>query len=171
MGLFIAMPTTYRSAAVIRVRGQDPKRKIAAIDAIKQDVESAAKLGEIVTNYGLYQNEPSKLPSEDVIQQMLKHITVTQAGPNFPAVLIRYDYNDRHIAQRVTEDLASRFLDEGKDLQGVSLQILDPASLPATPIYPNIPMVVGFGVVCFLLIWSALSAWRSNSLRRHAPAV
>ncbi len=172
VGGFFAIPKVYSSAAVIRVRGQsDPQQTIDTINTIARNVEGRAKLTEIITVYGLYQNERSKMTLEQVIQQMLKRITVTPMGANPAAIRIGFDYNDRHVAQRVTADLASRFLNESQHSQGVSLQMLDLASIPEYPIQPTNLTLIGLGLACFLLMWGALSAWRGFSVRRHAQTV
>jgi uncharacterized protein involved in exopolysaccharide biosynthesis len=169
VGGFFAIPSFYRSTSVIKVEGQtNPQQTIEAINAIAQSVESRGRLTEIITAHGLYPRERSKMTSDDVIQQMVKRISVTPMGRNPAAIRLGFDYDDRFVAQRVTDDLASRFLNESRHSQGVNLQIIDPASLPAYPIQPTNLLIAGLGLACFLLMWSALCAWRSISVRRHA---
>jgi capsular polysaccharide biosynthesis protein len=68
----------------------------------------------------------------------------------------------------VTAEITSQFLDENFRQRLALLQILDGASLPKSPAYPNKPLLIGFGVGCFLMMWGGLSAWRSVSARRFA---
>jgi capsular polysaccharide biosynthesis protein len=168
VGGFFAIPNFYRSTAVLKAEGQgSPNDKMDALNTLLLHVESRAKLTEIITANGLYPRERSKMTLDDVIQRMVKRISVTPMGRNPAAIRINFDSDDRFVAQRVTADLASRFLDESRQSQGVSLQVLDPASLPYTSLRSDLG-IVGLGLTCFLLMWSALSVSRSISARRHA---
>ena len=165
---FLTIPKTYISIAVMRVRGQaDPQQMSAAINAIARNVEDREKLAEIITTYGLYERQRARMPSEDVAQQMLRSIRVEPLGPKIPAIRVGFEYSDPAIAQRVTQDLAWRFSAEGQNSQGVDLQVLDTASFPESWIRPNNELIVALGLACFLLMWSALSAWRSIYIRRY----
>src|SRR5439155_15896594 len=75
--------------------------------------------------YGLYKEELARWPLEDVIEDMrLKDIRVAplqqslnaapgqQQRQQYPAFEVRFAYNDRFIAQKVTTDLVARFLEE-----------------------------------------------------------
>jgi uncharacterized protein (DUF433 family) len=87
------------------------------------------------------------MPLEDVIELMRKNIAIlpiqTLAGsppPRVPAFVIQFSYQDRFVAQRVTQDLVSRYIDgnmrAGSALP-ITLEMLDPASLPYNPVSPR----------------------------------
>ncbi len=58
------------------------------------------------------------MPIEDVIEQMKKNILIqpvassTGAADRLPAFAVTYSYENRLLAQRVVQDLVSRFIDE-----------------------------------------------------------
>jgi uncharacterized protein involved in exopolysaccharide biosynthesis len=171
VGLFVAMPNSYVSVAVLKVEGQAGGREtIDAINSMMESVESRAELTGLITAGGLYLSRRSRMPFEDVIEEMKKNITIQPLGANVAAFKIQFNYSDPHLAQQVTQGLVARFLDENFRPHGVTLQILDAASLPQSPFYPNKPLIIGVGVACFLLMWGGLSAWRSVSARRYAGA-
>lgn len=183
-GLFMEMPTRYISSAIIKVEGQGSPLQEDTLDRInsmQQNIESRGKLTQIITTYDLYRHERSSVPLDDVIEEMRKHIVVEPlGGPNVPAFRVQFSYNDPQQAQKVTQDLVARFLDENYRQSAVSqpadagsgtnFQVLDPAELPMNPAYPNKPLIVGFGIASFLVMWGGLSAWRSVSARRYAAA-
>jgi uncharacterized protein involved in exopolysaccharide biosynthesis len=91
------------------------------INSMEQTILSRSVLTTIIQTYGLYQSERSRLPIEDVIDQMRKKITVApvKTGSNdqtptriIPAFAVQFSYEDRHSAQRVVQDLVTRFIDE-----------------------------------------------------------
>jgi len=172
-GLFVAMPKSYVSNAVVNVSGQaDQHATIEAINALAMDVESRGSLVRVITTYNLYLRERSRMPLEDVIDEMKKQIIVEPVGANLSAFAIRFSYTDPHVAQNVTQELIARFMDENvrQAPPGVNLQLLDPPSLPQSPFHPNKPLLFGLGVACSLLMWGGLSAWRSVSARRYAAS-
>ena len=168
-GLFAAFPRTYVSRAVVNVTGPADGDAIDAINDIDVNVESIAVLTRMITTYGLYIHDRSRMPLIEVIDNMKKHIRIEALGQN-AAFSVSFDYGDPATAQRVTEDLASQFLNQSRQSQNVNLRILDSASLPQSPIRPNKPLIIGFGVTSFLLMWGGLSAWQSISARRYAVA-
>jgi uncharacterized protein involved in exopolysaccharide biosynthesis len=75
-------------------------------------------LTTIINSFGLYQRERSRMPIEDVIEQMKKSIQIqpvassTGGTDHLPAFAVTYSYENRLLAQRVVQDLVSRFIDE-----------------------------------------------------------
>jgi len=170
VGLFVAIPKSYVSKALLKVEERgSPKDSLDAFNKTLARVESIAKLTELIKADNLYLSESYRMTLEEVIQQMRKHIHMTSA-PNIGALALAFEYSDPQMAQKVTQDLATRFLEENVSNSSTTLSILDPPSLPQSPMRPNKPMIIAFGVACFFLMWGALSLIRSVS-RRHAPAV
>ena len=90
------------------------------ITSMEQEILSRAVLTNIIRNDGLYSRELSRMPMEDVIEVMKKNITITPvtglnssgAARAVPAFAIQFSYSDRMLAQKVTQDLGGRFIDE-----------------------------------------------------------
>ena len=121
-------PDTYISKGIIKVEPQQlPSNLVQAvmtqdmldrINSMAQNVESRATLTSIITTYNLYQKERSRLPTDDVLDKMVKAIHIDPLGSQssathqVPAFSVSFSYPDRHLAQKVTQDLISRFIDE-----------------------------------------------------------
>jgi succinoglycan biosynthesis transport protein ExoP len=122
-------PDTYVSQGVIKIVPQQvPPNMVQPsvnsemsdrIFAMAQNIESRTVLTSIINNFGLYKKEISRMPTEDVIEQIMKKaIVITPvasiggSGRQVPAFTVQFSYEDRHLAQRVVEDLVSKFIDE-----------------------------------------------------------
>jgi hypothetical protein len=171
-GLFVAMPTTYASKAVLKVGNQTGPLTHDAMDAVNtilMDVESRRRLTELVVADNLYQGERSRAPLEDLLDETVRHIRVTPVQAPYSAIAIEFRYGDRQMTQKVTQDLVARFMEGNlRQPNGLNLEVLDPASLPLSPIRPNRPLIIGWGVACFFAMWGVLSLMRR--VRSHAPA-
>lgn len=123
-------PDSYESEAVIMIEPQKvPTNMVQSavnqamtdrITSIADTIESRNVLTTIIQTQGLYPKERSREPIEDVIETMKGKIslapvtTVGTASEKAAAFAIRFSYENRYLAQRVTEDLVSRFIDESK---------------------------------------------------------
>jgi polysaccharide chain length determinant protein (PEP-CTERM system associated) len=124
-------PDTYVSSASIRVvPPQVPERLVPTnvstqmadrINSMAQTILSRNTLTNIIQTHDLYRKERAGLPLADIIERMLKDIrisplTTMQAGSSgrreTQAFSIAYSYENRYLAQKVTRDLMSRFIDE-----------------------------------------------------------
>ena len=124
-------PNTYWSVASIRVVPPAVPEKLVPsnvsvqmaerVAAMQQTILSRNTLTNIIQTYDLYRRERSRLPMEDIIEQMQRNITVsglTQLGSSgagaarAAAFRIGFAYDNRYIAQKVTRDLMTRFIDE-----------------------------------------------------------
>lgn len=125
-------PNTYVSAASIRVVPPAVPEKLVPtnvsvqmaerVAAMQQTILSRNTLTNIIQTYDLYRRERSRLPMEDIIEKMQRNITVTglttlgsggSAGSARAAAFkIGFAYDNRYIAQKVTRDLMTRFIDE-----------------------------------------------------------
>ncbi len=134
-GLVIAVvtaflwPDTYISQAVIRVvPPQVPASFVPTnvtmqmsqrIAAMGQTVLSRGTLTSIIETYGLYTRRRQSVPLEDVIEQMRKDIVIGNVrnieagrGSRMTAFQITFAYENRYLAQKVVQDLVSRFINE-----------------------------------------------------------
>jgi polysaccharide chain length determinant protein (PEP-CTERM system associated) len=127
-------PDTYISTSVIRVvPPQIPENFVPTnintdiqgrVNSMTQVILSRATLTNIINAHGLYPKERSRMPLDDVIENMrLRDIRIgpvqqslnqTQGKPQFPAFQIGFAYSNRMIANQVTTDLVARFLEENQ---------------------------------------------------------
>jgi len=123
-------PNTYVSMAAIRVVPPAVPEKLVPtnvsvqmaerVAAMQQTILSRNTLTNIIQTYDLYRRERGRLPMEDIIEKMQRDITVTgltQLGNSgtagrAAAFRIGFAYENRYVAQKVTRDLMTRFIDE-----------------------------------------------------------
>lgn len=125
-------PDSYTSQAIIRIVPQQvPEEMVQAavsqrmeqrMAAMMQTVESRSSLTNIINNFNLYPKLRTQEPIEDVIEEMKsKDIKISQVATlgnstgerrGAPAYTISFSYENRYLAQKVVQDLVSRFLDE-----------------------------------------------------------
>jgi succinoglycan biosynthesis transport protein ExoP len=124
-------PDSYVSAAVIKITPQQiPESMVQSsinqqmydrINSMEQTILSRSVLTTIINTYNLYPSERLRLPIEDVIDEMRKKIAVAPVKTSsndtgstriIPAFSVQFSYEDRHMAQRVVQDLVGRFIDE-----------------------------------------------------------
>lgn len=123
-------PDTYVSTAVIRVvPPQVPERFVPSnvnaqvaerFNAMVASILSRSTLTNIITMHNLYPEARNKRPMEDIIEEMMKRdigivpTRSTGAGnrANTVTFQVSFRYHDRVIAQRVTAELVTRFIDE-----------------------------------------------------------
>ncbi len=126
-------PNTYMSTAAIRVVPPAVPEKLVPtnvsvqmaerVTAMQQTILSRNTLTNIIQTYDLYRRERGRLPMEDIIERMRRDVTVsglTQLGgggnagsPSRAAAFrIGFAYDNRYVAQKVTRDLMTRFIDE-----------------------------------------------------------
>src|SRR4029077_13704372 len=127
-------PDNYVSTAVIKVTPQQvPQSMVPSainqmmtdrINSMEQTILSRTVLTTIINTFGLYQRERSRLPIEDVIENMRKTIQILPVssvggpGREVPAFAVQFSYENRYTAQRVTQDLVSRFIDQNQRDRG-----------------------------------------------------
>jgi hypothetical protein len=101
------------------------------LDSLKQSVESNNSLARIITAYNLYPGERSGVPMEDSIEEMKRHIgieTLPRGSKNVAAFVVRFSYHDPFVAQKVTDELAARFVQESLGNSSVALSVPNHAS-------------------------------------------
>lgn len=122
-----SMEDTYISQALIRIVPQQISPELVKnysaqdiadrINSMAQSVESRNALTNLINSYGLYAKELKSEPLEDVIAKMKSAIGVYPvpgvtniAGASLPAMQVAFKYRDRNVAQKVCQDLVSRFM-------------------------------------------------------------
>ena len=147
-------PERYVSTAVMRIApaGHTDSDRQKTLDRLQQITN------EIVSR------------RDTALRKALRIQLLQTQGGGAPAFLISYEYPDRLKAQAVVRDLVSSFIQQNVATQGnrgssalETLEVLDPASLPARPLAPNRPIIVTVGLfggaVLGLL---AVLVWRST---------
>lgn len=120
-------PDTFVSQAVVKVvPSQIPERFVPSnvnfelsqrISTMAQNILSRSNLTNIISNYALYPREIKRVPLEDLIEEMkTKHIKISpvvnaSTSSKGGAFSISFDYENRFIAQKVCQDLVSRFME------------------------------------------------------------
>jgi polysaccharide biosynthesis transport protein len=121
-------PDTYVSRGIIKVEPQHVPESLVQpemshdmidrINSMKENIESRSVLTEIIRTNNLYPKELLRLPMEDVIEEMIKKIEIDPLGESttrqVPAFAVSFSYPDKHQAQKVTQDLITRFLNENQ---------------------------------------------------------
>jgi succinoglycan biosynthesis transport protein ExoP len=122
-------PDTYVSVATIRiVPPQVPASLVPTnvaqgmadrINSMYQQITSKSNLANMVNTYNLYPRERQRKPMEDVVEQMRRGINLGAITPiggdgsrQMAAFAISFTYENRLLAQKVVQDLVSRFMTE-----------------------------------------------------------
>lgn len=128
VGVFL-WPDSYESVAIVKITPQQipadmvpstlSQQMFDRIQSMQQSIESRAVLTTMMNNFGLYQRERNRMPTEDVIDLMKKDIVISMiqspnegGGHMIPAFAVKFSYEDRHKAQQVVNDLVDRFINE-----------------------------------------------------------
>jgi polysaccharide chain length determinant protein (PEP-CTERM system associated) len=131
-------PDTYLSEAMVQVIApQVPERFVPSnvnsemsqrINQMAQTVQSRANLINIIQTNSLYRTELQHKPLEDVIETMRGAIRISQVENlqvsgtrQYSAFKISFEYSNRNLAQKVTQELVRGFIDENiRTLSGQS---------------------------------------------------
>jgi len=121
-------PDSFVSQAVVKIVPQQvPQNMVQSainqqmsdrINSMAQTILSRSVLTTIINTFDLYKRERSRMPIEDVVEQMKSAIQIqpvaspTGTADRIPAFAVSYSYDNRLTAQRVVQDLVSRFIDE-----------------------------------------------------------
>ena len=121
-------PDKYVSVAVVKIVPQQvPQNMVQSsissdlvdrISSMATTVLSRNVLTTIINNFGLYKNEQKRMPMEDVVDNIMKsdvRITPIMAGAGnraVPAFSVEFSYPDRLLANKVVQDIVSRFIAE-----------------------------------------------------------
>ncbi len=131
-------PDTYQSEATVQVIApQVPERFVPSnvnsemsqrINQMAQTVQSRANLINVIQSNGLYKSLLQRKPLEDVIEEMRSDIRISQVEnlqlsnkAQYSAFRISFQYSNRNLAQKVTQELVRGFIDENlRTLSGQS---------------------------------------------------
>ena len=121
-------PDSYVSQAVVKIVPQQvPQNMVQSainqqmsdrINSIAQTVLSRTTLTTVINTFGLYPRERARMPIEDVIELMKAKVVIlpvastTSPQDRVPAFAVKYSYENRQQAQKVVQEIVSRFIDE-----------------------------------------------------------
>lgn len=114
-GLVRIVPQQIASDMISTVTTQDVSDRISGM---AQQIKSRGTLTTLITNYGLYKTELKSEPMEDVLNTMkdaiqlraVMGVTNVQKANSLPAMEVSFTYRDRFAAQKVCQDIISRFM-------------------------------------------------------------
>ncbi len=133
IGVVVAFlwPDTYVSEATIRiVPPAVPERYVPSnvnlqigqrIAALEQQVRTRTNILNLINQNGLYPRKKGRVPDEDLIEEMQKAIKISPIAslremannqPTSTAFRVSFGYENRYLAQKVTAQIVSMFLDE-----------------------------------------------------------
>jgi len=129
LGAVIAQvwPLLYKSQALILVEQQKvPEQYVmpnvitnlqTRLDAMTQQILSRTRLVSLIEQFNLYSRERARIPMDDVVDHMRKNIDVSlvqTAGRqgDVTGFRITYSASNPRVAQRITNELTSMFIDE-----------------------------------------------------------
>lgn len=126
------LPDKYISQARIRIVPQQISPELIQnvtaqdivdrINGMAQNIQSRDTLTSIINSYGLYKKDLKDEPMEDVITEMKAAIGIKPltgwtniAGKSLPAMEVSFAYSDKYTAQKVCQELVSRFMTANRE--------------------------------------------------------
>ena len=98
-------PQQYKSTATLRLDQLDPE----VLNRVLETALTRNALASIINDYNLYPRERRRMPTEDVIDKVMRQETwVTPVAPNLAQV--SFYYEDPIQAQRVSQDMVGRII-------------------------------------------------------------
>jgi len=113
------VPAQYTSQAELRLAPavvndelveRGPFNVDSTLEMVLPTVFSRTVLTTILNTFDLYRGERQRRPIEDVLVEMRRAIRIERLGRL--VIGVAFTYRDRHISQRVTQDLVARLIDE-----------------------------------------------------------
>jgi len=163
-----AIPDRYISTAVLRAIPSD----LGQARQLDEKVLSRTSLAAIIQRpqLDLYHDRRLREPLEEVVQQMRRDIRIQSARGQIPAFTVQFEYPDRFKAQAVVRELVARFIDANLAAPaGATLEVLDPASLPASPFYPNRLTITALGLAAGSLLGFLIGLFRARPPTPRPP--
>ena len=175
LGASFLIAPIYRSTATLQMTaaGDEPSSPQlatnlnATIQQLQVNVFSRTTLSGIFNDPRLkiYTDLAKVTPLEDIIEKMRSDSRVqfvSQPGQRVSVFTVAFQYPDREKAQRTTEALIAAFMAQHQQTAKYFpayrdkhyLLVIDPASLPVLPVFPNVDLVrlAGFSLGA-LLVW------------------
>ncbi|HKE25197.1 MAG TPA: hypothetical protein VKB88_22710 [Bryobacteraceae bacterium] len=147
-GLIVAAVVALRSedrwvsTAVMQIQPEnsgDRSTVLNKLNEAQQEVLSRHSLAQIIVAENIYQKERTTDPLEDIVQNMRNHslkirMVESRAAAAFT---VSFEYPDRYKARAVARDVTTAFQQQVNQSRGPAVKLLDPPTLPQTPVSPN----------------------------------
>lgn len=140
LGASLAAPRSYGSQTVLSVEGPPtPETRADQIHALEDRAWTRGALAHMIDNFDLYPGASANTALQDLTNQMRGQISVKPTDANDARFVIRFEYGDPHVAQRVVADLLRRLIEENNHgeqlgIPGAYLKVVSPPSLPSSPL-------------------------------------
>jgi polysaccharide chain length determinant protein (PEP-CTERM system associated) len=122
-------PETYQSQSVVKIVPQQvPENMVQAavnqvmsdrVNAMAETIMSRTELTTIINSFNLYPKDRTRTVIDDVVETMRKAIRIvpvasvtSESSRAVPAFAIQFSYENKYLAQRVVQDLTTKFMDE-----------------------------------------------------------
>ena len=167
----VRVPDRYLSTATMRLGTQDAfslsdRAAAGLLIRATQQTLSRKSLQDLINGNNLYPHERSATPMEDVIDRMRRAVQIERLKGSANGFTISFSYPDRFLANRTNRDLVNLMEKESAD----RLEVLDPASMPQSPISPRRSVVVGMGLFAGLLLGGMVALVSQNWKRGEQRA-
>jgi hypothetical protein len=126
---------------------------VTALHNMKDDSLNSESLAPIIQKYDLYRRERAHMPMDAVVDLMRRDITIRQVQPQPSSTtsegfVLQFNYPDPHVARQVDAELVSQLIAAnlrfrvnsaagGRPQPGMVFSVLNRASLPLEPSFPN----------------------------------
>ena len=159
-GIAWFLPKQFESSAVVKIQTSSPQEAGPRIQTMATIIEGRESLTQVIDLLGLYSSKPGDRPPEAMLERMRHNIAIVPI--NGSAFAIRFHYSDQKLTQKVTQELAAKFIDLNfqqalSTPNPLTLQVLDPASFPANPVFPSIRNIAGLGLGGGILLGAILA--------------
>ena len=160
-------PNQYVSTSILRVRAEEsPLAREQRLQRAEQEALSRNSLAAILVHYDLYKEARGREPMEHVIRDMRnRNIRISPHGNDFA---VEFSYPDAALAQKTARDIVTAL-----QRADAKLEVLDAASSPNAPAWPNRPMAIGVGLLIGLVagmlcggIWALARRSSARSLKQ-----
>jgi uncharacterized protein involved in exopolysaccharide biosynthesis len=167
----IAVPNQYISSAVIRSSAGEPR-----VSAMLKQTMSVEALAGIIRRQGLYSDELSRTPIEEVAARLRQRVKIQvvhpATTPEHAAIVLSVMDRNRVTAQQINRALIASLMEANvarmeanvASANGSLLELLDPASDPVAPSSPNRPQIIGLGTLVGMLLGLVWARWRRPHL-------
>jgi hypothetical protein len=175
-----ALPAHYLSQMVLELTPSDGSALAGEsasrlVDSMEQNLYSPKYLASVIHAHNLYWRERLRMPLDEVVENMRRDISVmpvpSSENRNAFGFVVQFDYSDPRVAQRVNEELTTRFIEGGLSSQLASnwtFRVPDPPSLPLKPVAANRVRLTALGLSAGLLAGVSLAILLGS--RRSATA-
>jgi uncharacterized protein involved in exopolysaccharide biosynthesis len=193
-----AIPNRYVSTAVVRVvpfhvRGAGAQAEIeytARLSQLTEGILSRDGLALLIQRpaLDLYPMGRRWRPMEDIVDDMRRRdlriapteTTEFAGSSHLTSFQISFEYADRDKAQAVVRELVTEFTERIVEVERVllrdnmpgslKLEVVDPATLPESPVFPNRPAIAAIGLLAGVVLGSFRTLCHRPGARRQPAA-